>query len=168
MVTQGQAVPELIGFGIIKGKGLAFMATELLGSSLSELPHQEISRHAPHAESALTNVHSLGILHGDAHPGNCLLREEGAQAGGSHSSMALIDFSHSLMTPSSPVLLSSEFVSFREALVKLQRVPNSRRAGSTLGQSQAAVLCRLLQLHSRHARPRPRPVTCRLACRCLC
>lgn len=165
---QGQAVPELIGFGVIKGKGLAFMATELLGSSLSELPQQDISRHTSQAEAALKKVQSLGILHGDAHPGNCLLREEDSQAASAHSSVALIDFSHSLMTPSSPAVLSSEVASFQEALVKLQRTPNSRRAGPIIRRSQAALYCRMLQPPLQHARPKSCLAACRLARDCMC
>lgn len=168
LAMQGQAVPKLIGFGIIKAKGLAFMATELLGSSLSELPHQEVSRHAPQAEAALAQFQSLGILHGDAHPGNCLLREKGTQLSEVHSSVALIDFSHSLMTPSSPAVLSSEVASFQEALVKLQRAPNSRRAGPISRRSQSALSCRILQPPLQHARPKLCLAACRLARKCMC
>ncbi|KAK9861117.1 hypothetical protein WJX84_001718 [Apatococcus fuscideae] len=35
---QGVAVPKLIGYGIIKGRSTAFMASELLGPSLDKIP----------------------------------------------------------------------------------------------------------------------------------
>ncbi|KAK9832951.1 hypothetical protein WJX74_002561 [Apatococcus lobatus] len=92
---QGQAVPKLVGFGIIKGKGLAFMSTELLGPALSELPEPEAARHAPEAEAALAALHSNRVQHGDVHLGNFLLRHSGMEAPGNRDAVSLIDFSHS-------------------------------------------------------------------------
>ena len=140
---QGHAVPKLIGFGIIKGKGLAFMASELLGPALSEMSEIEIAGHAPAAEGALAALHSLGVLHGDAHPGNCLLRKNGMDSACSQSPVAFIDFSHSIATSSdSPAVLGSEAAALREALAQAKSLPERKREKRLSRQPMAMLSCR--------------------------
>ena len=155
---QGHAVPKLIGFGIIKGKGLAFMASELLGPALSEMSGTEVTRHAPAAEGALAALHSLGVLHGDAHPGNCLLREDCMESAGSQSLVALIDFSHSIATSSdSPAVLESEAGALQEALAPARSLPVRRRDDRTGRQPKAMLLCRKRPEYAQHVGFRLRP-----------
>lgn len=130
------------------------MASELLGPSLDKMSLPEAHTNAAATMAALQAIHAAGVLHGDAHPGNCLVRTPEPGRGSNAGNVALIDFSHAT-TVTSQVVLKAELNALEESLTFRPHWRPHPRAASNLNlhvncSSRCSWVAARLQRHNRN------------------
>ena len=89
---QGQAVPRKVTQGYIAGSTCYFVAMEMLGKSLEEVPSSELAALAQEALAGLEKVHAQCVLHMDVRAQNFLRAAQGR--------IVLTDFAFSKLSDS--------------------------------------------------------------------